>query len=250
MCVATGVNAVIVTVVLPVFPSLVATIFAVPGATPVTTPVVELIVAIPTALDIHDTVRPVSTLPLASLVTALACVVAPTEIVGDARLTVTEATGAGGGGGGGGGGKAATMVTWAEPVLPSDDAMIVADPAASPATSPELGSTVATAEFDDVQLTTRPESTFPLASRSVADACVVAPILTLTSARLTPMDATGIGGGAETVTVALPATPVLTAVIVAVPGDTPVTTPVEPSIVATLAFDDDQVTGRPVRTLP
>ena len=54
-----------------VFDSLEAVIDVVPGDTPVATPVLELTVATLGSLDAKVTVRPVSTLPLASFVTAV-----------------------------------------------------------------------------------------------------------------------------------------------------------------------------------
>ena len=44
--------------------------------------------------DVHDTARPVSTLPFASLATAVACVVWPVYKLGDPSVTLTVATGA------------------------------------------------------------------------------------------------------------------------------------------------------------
>jgi hypothetical protein len=52
--------------------------------------------------------------------------------------------------GGGGGGEPGTVIDDV-PVLPPADALIVAEPAATPVTSP-LDETVATAVFDDVQV--------------------------------------------------------------------------------------------------
>jgi hypothetical protein len=68
--VATG-TAVAVSCALPVFPSLVAMMFAVPGATAVTTPLAETVAA-DVLSEVQLTVRPVRMLPLASLVVAVA----------------------------------------------------------------------------------------------------------------------------------------------------------------------------------
>src|SRR5256884_2647989 len=95
----------------PLFPSLVAVIVAVPAADPVTSPL-ALTVATPAALVPHAIVRPVSTFPLASFRLAVSCTVAPTGTLADAGLTTTDATGAGGGGGG------APAVTLARPPFP------------------------------------------------------------------------------------------------------------------------------------
>jgi hypothetical protein len=67
--VATG-TTVTVTVAVPCFPSLVAVIVAEPALTAVTTPLAET-VATPGVPDVHVTVRPVSTLPFASLSVAV-----------------------------------------------------------------------------------------------------------------------------------------------------------------------------------
>jgi hypothetical protein len=65
-----------VTVALPVFPSPVAMMCAVPIATPVTTPV-EFTVAINGASELHEIARPLKVAPLAANVVAVACVVWP-----------------------------------------------------------------------------------------------------------------------------------------------------------------------------
>src|SRR2546430_5798965 len=105
----------------PLFPSLVAVIDAVPAADPVTSPL-ALTVATPAALVPHAIVRPVSTFPLASFRLAVSCTVAPTGTLADAGLTTTDATGAGGGGGGDG------TVAAAAPPFPS----LGAGPASAP----------------------------------------------------------------------------------------------------------------------
>src|SRR6202165_5314006 len=56
-------------------------------------------------------------------------------------------------------------------------------------------------------------------------------------------------GGTVTVTIADPLCPSLAAMMLAVPGATPATTPVADTV-ATPVLSDDQVIGRPVRTLP
>src|SRR6185503_17421299 len=94
----------------PVLPSLVATTFALPAATAETTPVAFTVATFVFEV-LQTTVRPVSTLPLASLRTTDACVVWPALSVPAPNETVTVATGAGGGGGGGGGGGAAVTVS-------------------------------------------------------------------------------------------------------------------------------------------
>lgn len=69
----TGGGVVTVSVALPDFPSLVATMFAVPAAIAVTAPVVETRARV-VSLELHVTTRPVSVFPLASLSVATACV--------------------------------------------------------------------------------------------------------------------------------------------------------------------------------
>src|SRR6266576_638182 len=90
--VATG-TSVTVAAAVPAFPSLVAVIVAVPAATPFTSPLL-LTVAILVLLLAHVTVRPVSAVPPESFGVAVSCAVAPTDTLGAAGLTVTEATGA------------------------------------------------------------------------------------------------------------------------------------------------------------
>jgi H+/gluconate symporter-like permease len=68
---ATGIAETVRVAALLVFPSLEAVIDVVPGDCPVATPVLALIVATLVLLDAKVTTRPVSTLPLASFVTAV-----------------------------------------------------------------------------------------------------------------------------------------------------------------------------------
>ncbi|HWG35123.1 MAG TPA: hypothetical protein VN650_13210 [Gemmatimonadaceae bacterium] len=163
---ATGTTLTVI-VALPVLPSLVAVIVAVPAATPPTTPVAASTEATEGALELQMIVRPVSVLPLASRVTAVACVVVPTVIVDAASDTATLATGGGELGGGCDAGGA-TIATVADPLRPSETPVIVADPAEMPVTTPDEGSTLATRAFDDCQATVRPVSTLPLASSAIA----------------------------------------------------------------------------------
>src|SRR2546428_11788228 len=88
----TQLGAVTVIATVPLWPSLVAVIVAVPPATPVASPL-PLTVAAAVLLLAHVTVRPVSVFPAASLVTAANCCVAPTWRVPHPGLTVTHATG-------------------------------------------------------------------------------------------------------------------------------------------------------------
>src|SRR3989441_307156 len=70
----TQLGAVTVIAAVPLWPSLVAVIVAVPPATPVASPL-PLTVAAAVLLLAHVTVRPVSVFPAASLVTAATCAV-------------------------------------------------------------------------------------------------------------------------------------------------------------------------------
>src|SRR3989442_1232291 len=197
-----------VTVAEPLFPSLVAVIVAVPGATPVTSPLADT-VAMPGLELVQVTARPASAFPAASLGVALSGVVPPTTTVAVAGLTTTEATGT------------LDTVTATVPLWPSLVAVIAAAPTATPVTKP-LAETVATALLLVVQVTTRPLSRLPLASLGVAVSCIVPPTYTFGAVGLTITDATGT---VDTVTVAMPLCPSLIAVIVAVPTATPATNP-------------------------
>ena len=126
--VATGAG-VTVRAALPVFPSLVAMMLAVPGLTAVTSPVDET-VAIPVLSELQVMTRPVKGWPLESSVVAVACEVPTAVIEFGLRETVTEATGAG-----------VTVISEVL-VFPSLVAVIVVLPAPTAVTSP-FPSTVA-----------------------------------------------------------------------------------------------------------
>jgi hypothetical protein len=175
-----------VTLALPLFPSLVAVIVVEPAATPVTSPVA--LTAATALLPLAQiTARPERVLPFASLGVAVSCTVCKTWMLAVAGLTVTDATGTW------------VTVTAALPLFPSLVAVMVAEPAAFPVTSP-LALTVATAVLPLAQLTVRPERALPLASFGVAVSCSVCPATTLPEAGLTVTDATGTGAGAATTT--------------------------------------------------
>ncbi|HKR09470.1 MAG TPA: hypothetical protein VJS39_09795 [Gemmatimonadaceae bacterium] len=146
-----------VRVALPVLPSLVAVIFAVPGATAVTTPVADT-VAIAELSELQVIMRPDSTLPAPSRSVAVACEVPIADIEFGVSATETVATGA-----------TATLIEEVAD-LPSLVAVIVAEPAACAVTSP-LASTDATLASLDDQVTARPVRTFPPPSRVSADSC-------------------------------------------------------------------------------
>src|SRR5207244_239965 len=119
------------------------------------------------------------------------------------------------------GGGAAETVSAEVPLCPSLVAVIVADPAATPLTSP-LPLTVATAVLSLAHVTVRPASAISFAC-SVSDLrCAVLPVLSFAAARLTVAAATGT---ADTVIAAVALFPSLAAVIVADPAATPLTRP-------------------------
>src|SRR6266849_3506611 len=168
-----------VTIAVPLLVSLVAVIVAEPAATPVTNPV-EFTVATAALLLAQVTTRPVSTFPFASAVVAVSCTVWPTSTVGVGGATVTDATGG-------------MTVSAAVPGCPSLVAVIVAEPAATPVTSP-VGLTVATVALLVVHVTVRPVSTLLAASLVVAVSCAVpaSPIVAIGGETVT--DATAGGG--------------------------------------------------------
>src|SRR5205807_216747 len=88
---ATGTLVTVIAAV-PLCPSLVAVIVADPAATPVTLPFTSATATDVLLLD-HVTVRPDSGLPLASCGVAVSCADCPAEIVADAGVTLTDATG-------------------------------------------------------------------------------------------------------------------------------------------------------------
>jgi deoxyribose-phosphate aldolase len=159
----------------PVFPELVAVIVAEPAATPVTTPL-ELTVAAAVLLLDQVTVCPVITLPFWSLTVAWRVVVVPATIDTDGGATVTVVTT---------GGTAVTVMLDV-PVFPELVAVIVAEPAATPVTTP-LELTVAAAVLLLDQVTVCPVITLPFWSLTVASKAAV------------PRGATDADGG-ETVT--------------------------------------------------
>src|SRR2546423_641627 len=220
----------------PLFPSLVAVIVADPAARPVTSPL-PLTHATPESLLIHVTTLPDRGLPLASLGVAVSCAVCPTGTLADDGVTLTEATGAG----------TLVTVTIAVPLFPSLIAVIVADPAARPVTSP-LPLTRATPESLLAQVITRPDRGLPLASLGVAVSCTVCPTGTLADDGVTLTEATGTGT-LVTVTIDVPLFPSLVAVIVAEPAALPVTSPL-PLTRATPESLLAQVITRPDKGLP
>jgi hypothetical protein len=99
-------------------------------------------------------------------------------------LAVTDATATGA--------AAAETVSDASPVFDSIVARMTAVPGATAVTTPAI-ETVATFGLSELHATYRPDSTFPLASRATADACVVCPGARLVEPRLVDTIATGGG---------------------------------------------------------
>src|SRR5213594_2835715 len=163
---------------LPLCPSLVAVIVAVPTAAPVTRPL-PFTLAIDVLLLDHVTVRPDSGMPFASFGVATSCTAPLTWTDAVAGLTLTDATG--------------TLVTVmvALPLFPSLVAVIVAEPVANAATSP-LASTPATLDWLDDQITARPERALPAASSGVAVSCTVCPTGVVPEGGVTTTWATGV----------------------------------------------------------
>ncbi len=157
---ATGAGVTVIDAVPEALP-LVAVIVAVPAETALTTPVVET-VAIVGVSELQTTVRPVSTLPLASFVTAVNVAVPPTTTLFVGGETVTLATGT------------AVTVTVAVAVLPSEVPVMTEVPGESPVTSP-ADDTPATAGVPELHVTTRPVRTLPLASFTVGTSITVPP---------------------------------------------------------------------------
>src|SRR6266576_1639239 len=229
---ATGTGVTVMAAV-PLWPSLVAVIVAEPATLVVTSPLL-LTVATVVLFEAHVTVRPVKTLPFASLRVAVSCTVWPAGTLAEGGVTVTEATGA------------PATVMLAVPLWPSLVAVMVTDPAVTPVTSP-LPLTVAMLLLLDDQLMARPVNGLPLASRGVAVSCTV-PVIAMFAALGDTV--TAATGATVTVTVAVPLCPSLVAVIVTgPPAATPLTSPL-PFTLAIALLLDCQVITRPVNGLP
>src|SRR5436190_816847 len=227
---ATGIS-VTVAAAVPVFPSLVAVIVAVPARTPLTSPLL-LTVATTALLLVHVTGRPVSAAPAESFSVAVSCTVCPTCKLPEDGETVTEATG-----------TSATVIV-AVLLLPSLVAVIVAEPSATPVIRP-LRLTRATVVSSLPHITVRPVNVLPVESFRVAVSCTVCPTRMLAVGEIVT-EATGTGA---TVTAALPVLPSLIAVIVAAPATPPVTSP-PLETVATPVLPLVHVTVRPAKVLP
>src|SRR5205823_6078796 len=175
---ATGAAVTLISAV-PLWPSLVAVIVAEPAATLVTSPL-AFTVATAGVLLAHVTTRPDSGLSLTSLGVAASCTVWPACIVADPGVTPTDATGP------------LATATAAVPLLPSDVAVIVAEPTATAVARP-LAVTGATAALLLAQVTTRPANGLPPVSCGVAASWTVWPTCSATDAGDTATDATATG---------------------------------------------------------
>jgi hypothetical protein len=175
----TATAAVTVIAAVPDLPSLVAVIVVLPLAMPVTRPPCDTEALVGSEL-VHTTARPVRTLPLASLDVAVNCCVLPAPTVAVAGVTTTVATGGG------------DTVMTAELDLPSLVAVIVALPAAIAVARP-VALTLTLVESDVAQVTARPASALPLASRVEAVSCCVAPMASVAEVGDTVTTATGTG---------------------------------------------------------
>src|SRR2546423_876907 len=133
----------------------------------------------------------------------------------------------------------------AVPLFPSLVAVIVAEPAPRPVTSP-LPLTRAIVVSSLAQVTTLPDSGLPFASLGVALSCTVCPTGTLADDGVTVTEATGT---LVTVIADVPLFPSLIAVIVAEPAAFPVTRPL-PFTFAIVVSLDAHVTVRPESGLP
>jgi hypothetical protein len=110
-------------------------------------------------LEVQPTVRPTSTLPFASFVTAVSGCVLPTTmgVVGEERVTVFTG--------------ASVTVIEDVPLAPSLVAVIVTGPPTATAVTRPFAFTVATAALFELHVTSRPVSTLPFASLVTAVTC-------------------------------------------------------------------------------
>ncbi len=129
--------------------------------------------------------------------------------------------------------------------MPSAVAVMVAEPGAKLVTSPVL-ETIATDGFELDQVTVRSVRMPPLASFTMATTCREVPAIRTTRGGPRVTDDTGIS---VTVARVVPVFPPAVAVIIADPVPMPFTSPVSDTV-ATDRLELDQVTVRPVRTLP
>jgi hypothetical protein len=174
----------------PLFPSLVAVMVALPAPTAVTSPADDT-VATPLLLDDQEIWRPASAFRLASSGVAVNATVAPTSTDADDGVTATDATGT------------SDTLTVAEPVFPSLVAVMIAVPAPVAVTSP-LDDTVATFGALEAHVIVRPPSVLPEASFATAESAIAPPTVRDVVPGVTVTLATDACDGAATVTCAVP----------------------------------------------
>src|SRR6476469_1056290 len=187
------------------------------------------------SLELQVTARPVSSVPFWSKAWAVACDVSTAVIELADNATVTDATGAG------------VTVIADDPDLDSLAAVIVADPAVTAVTRP-FTSTMATAVLSEDHAIARPLRVFPLPSLVTAVSWTVG-VIPRTRSAVEGVSSTVATGAGVTVIWPVPLFPSLSAVIVAVPGATAVTSPVLDTV-ATAALSLVHVTGRFVSARP
>jgi len=136
---------------------------------------------------------------------------------------------------------------FAEPTTPSLVATIAVVPAPTPVIVPDVGSTVATAGFAELQATVRPESALPFASDGTAVARVVSPASIVGASMVTPMRAMDC---CTTSTAAEPVAPSLLAVITVEPAEIPVIMPEDEFTAATALLALAQATRLPLSAVP
>lgn len=138
-------------------------------------------------------------------------------------------------------------MTLAVPLLPSLVALIVVEPTATAVTNPPA-EIVATDVFEEDQVMVRPPNAVPVESRGVATNVVVSPGTSEALAGLNVTVETG-AGTAWTATRAVPLTPPVDAVMVALPALCAVTKPLLETV-ATPVLSLVQLMIEPVSTLP
>jgi len=192
-------------------------------------------VATPTLLELQSTEWPVgeSTLFAESCNVSVSCCTSPTIIVSASGVTLTFRTGT------------KDTVTLAVPDTLPLVAVIVTVPGSTAMTSPVLP-TAATAELLELHATGAPEIVCPPASVTTAMSCCRC---VTSSETLDGETITALGGADATVTDTVACAEPLVAVMVAVPGDKPVTNP-EEDTEAIEPLSMFQLTGAPAMTAP
>ena len=214
-------------------PSDVASTHVMPTATPVTLPVASTPAVAPSRLS-HVTTRPVSTLPASSKTVAVRLPMPPTASWSVSGSTSMEST------------ETALTTTFAESLTPSDVASTQVMPTAAPVTLP-VASTPAIAPSRLSHVTTRPVSTLPASSKTVAVRLPMPPTVSWSVSGSTSIESTATG---LTTTFADPTMPSTVAVTSVMPTATPVAIPVATSIVTIVGSSVPHVTGRPSRRFP